>query len=72
MTGYTTIVRRKKNRHWPGVKAAAKELGVDYNHLRLCLLGERFSRSLLTRYLALDNLTSQKTETESPQPCKKR
>jgi hypothetical protein len=54
------------------VKAAAKELGVDYNHLRLCLLGERFSRSLLTRYLALDNLTSQKTETESPQPCKKR
>jgi hypothetical protein len=46
-----------KYRKWPGLKAAAKRLGVSYGHLRLCLLGESQSPRLVSRYQALTGET---------------
>ena len=43
----------RKNRRWPGVKPAARELGVSYEHLLMCIKGIRRSRSLMQRYRAL-------------------
>ena len=31
----------RKNRRWPGVKPAARELGVSYEHLLMCVKGIR-------------------------------
>ena len=44
---------RRKTRRLPGMKAAAKDLGCDYSHLRRVVLGLRESRSLMRRYTAL-------------------
>ena len=35
------------------MKPAARELGVSYEHLLLCIKGNRVSRSLMERYRAL-------------------
>jgi hypothetical protein len=58
MTRKTASLKRK-NQRWPGLRDAAKALGVSYGHLRLCLVGQRVSNSLLARYHALQS--SQKT-----------
>jgi hypothetical protein len=44
---------KRRNRRWPGVKLAASELGVSYEHLLMCIKGIRQSRRLMARYRAL-------------------
>lgn len=53
MTRQSTATERRYRR-WPGLKQAAESLGVNYNHLRLCLLGRRKSARLMSRYAALN------------------
>jgi hypothetical protein len=55
------VTRKQKIRRLPGVKAAARELGCDYSHLRRVVLGLRESRSLMRCYRAL-NAHLQKTK----------
>lgn len=68
MTGNSAIKKLRRKR-WPGLKEAAKQLGVSYGHLRLCVAGERASRSLRNRYRAWKNQhrTAPKT-TNVPSP----
>jgi hypothetical protein len=47
------IIKKRKNKRWPGLKPAAKELNVAYGHLRLVVAGERPGRNLLARYKTL-------------------
>jgi hypothetical protein len=51
MARHTT--KERKYRPRPGAVAAPLRLGVTYSHLRRVLAGERESRSLVERYLAL-------------------
>jgi hypothetical protein len=55
---------RRRNQHWPGLRDAAKALGVSYGHLRLCLVGQRESKSLLARY---NDLNSSQPNPTTPQ-----
>jgi len=59
------MARKKANRkpyqRRTGMQVAAIQLGVSYGHLRRCVIGERQSRSLLSRYRALKS-TQQTTE----------
>ena len=43
----------RKNRRWPGVKPAARELGISYEHLLMCIKGIRQSKRLMCRYRKL-------------------
>jgi hypothetical protein len=51
MASHTT--KKRKYRPRPGAVAAALQLGVTYSHLRRILAGQRASKSLLAKYLAL-------------------
>jgi hypothetical protein len=44
---------KRKNKKWPGVRAAAVTLGVSYEHLLMCVKGIRQSRRLMARYREL-------------------
>jgi hypothetical protein len=44
-------VATRKNKKWPGLKAAAQQLGVNYDHLRRVVSGKVKSPALLERYL---------------------
>jgi len=49
----TRQLPKRRNRRWPGVKAAAIELGVSYEHLFMCIKGISHSNKLMGRYAAL-------------------
>jgi hypothetical protein len=49
----TRETAKRQYRRWPGVMAAAAELGCSYGHLLMCIKGIRQSRSLMIRYQAL-------------------
>lgn len=61
-------VSKRDYRKRPGLKAAAKQLGCTYQHLRLCVIGQRKSHSLMQRYenLALKMIATNKTQREEP------
>jgi hypothetical protein len=57
-------MKKRRNKKWPGLKEAAKQLNISYGHLRLCVARERDSRSLLNRFRAW------KRERATPIPTK--
>ncbi|HLX69448.1 MAG TPA: hypothetical protein VKV04_07465 [Verrucomicrobiae bacterium] len=53
MNAMSLRLQKRAYRKRPGLSEAAKQLGCTYQHLRLCVIGARSSKSLLKKYHAL-------------------